>query len=180
LILGATAIALSTRRRRTVVWLGVGATAALLVGGPTIRAIESQVVNAIGDPGARSAARDVFVQVTSGLRHIGWVIIVVGVLAALIAYLAGRPPWFETAKAKARSRPQGSELETFAAANADRLRLGGAAVAVLLLIFVGIGWVSIIVLGVLLALLLWGVAVAERRARARDGGEAPTVGGAAG
>ena len=99
------------------------------------------------------------------------------ILAALIAYLAGRPPWFETAKAKARSRPEGSELETFAAANADRLRLGGIVVAVLLLIVIGIGWFSIIVLGILLALLLWGVATAERRAREREAGDAPAAAG---
>ena len=173
LILGAAAIALSTQRRRTVVWLGVGAAAALLIGGPTIRAIEGQIVNAIGDPGARSAARDVFARVTSGLREIGVWVIVVALLAALIAYLAGGPRWFEAAKAKARSGPQGSELEAFAAHNADGLRLGGIALAVILLILVGIGWVSVIVLGVLLALLLWGVASAERRARAREAAESP-------
>jgi hypothetical protein len=170
LVLGALAIVLSTRRRRTIVWLGVGTALALLLGGPTIRAIQRQVENAITDPGARSAATDVFAQVTNGLRRIGWVIIVIAALAALIAYLSGRPAWFETAKAKARSGPQGSELETFAARNADGVRLGGIAIAILLLIVVGIGWLSIIVLGVLVALLLWGVATAERRAAAREGG----------
>ncbi len=104
-----------------MVWLGVGAAAALLVGradDPCDRGPGGERL--IGDPGARSAARDVFARVTRGLRASGLWVIVVALLAALIAYLAGGPRWFEAAKAKARvAGPQGSELEAFAAHNAD-------------------------------------------------------------
>jgi hypothetical protein len=166
-VLFALTLVVAVNRRRALIWLGLGIAVGLLIGGPTIRAIEGQIGNAITSQGGRAAARDVFAQVTTGLRHLGVLIVVVGLLVALVAHLAGRPAWFESAKAKGREltarRPEGSELEAFAARNADRLKFGAIAVAVVLLVLIGFGWISVIVIGALLALVLWGVFAAERK-----------------
>jgi hypothetical protein len=165
LVLGALALIVSVERRKTLVWLGVGAAAGLLIGLPIIRAIEGQIVNAITTPGARSTARDIFQQVASGLRRIAIVIAILSLLVALIAHLFGRPRWFESVKTQARglSEPGASPLVAFTARNADRLRLGLIVVAVVLLIWIGIGWISVVVIGGLLALALWGVTLAQRQ-----------------
>jgi hypothetical protein len=158
----------------------MGAVAALLIGGPTIRAIERSVTNAIATPGGRSVATEVFAQVTNGLRRIGWVIIAVALLLAIVAHLAGRPRWLRAAREKvgglAAGRPDASRVGAFAAYNADGVRVVAIGVAVLLLVLVGIGWISVILIGGLLALVLWWVAVTAHRAGGGGGEPAPETG----
>ncbi len=171
LLLGALAVFVSVNRRRTLVWLGIGGAAALLIGLPIIRAIESQIVDAITTPGGQTTARDIFQQVAGSLRRVAVVVAVLALLVALIAHLVGRPKWFETTKDQARglSEPGGSPLVAFTARNADRIRVGLVIVAVALLLWIGFGWISVIVIGGLLALLLWGVAAAQEQAGPEEG-----------
>jgi hypothetical protein len=156
-------------RRRTVIWLGLGAAVALFLGGVFVRRVESRIVDGIAAPGARAAAKDIFTQVSAGLRHAGLLVLTVAALAALIAYVAGRPPWVLSLIAWTRRvtapRPQGSELEVWVAAHADPVRIAGGIVALIALFLTGIDWIPVAIVGALLALLLWGVAVSERRVR---------------
>jgi hypothetical protein len=171
LLLGALAVFVSVNRRRTLVWLGIGGAAALLIGLPIIRAIESQIVDAITTPGGQTTARDIFQQVAGSLRRVAVVVAVLALLVALIAHLVGRPKWFETTKDQVRglSEPGGSPLVAFTARNADRIRVGLVIVAVALLLWIGFGWLPVIVIGGLLALLLWGVAAAQEQAGPEEG-----------
>jgi hypothetical protein len=159
-------------RRRALIWLGVGSVAALFLGGIFIRRMEARIVDSIEGPAAQAAARDVFAQVSESLREAGIVVGVVALLIALGAYLAGRPPWLTKAVAAVRrataEREGGSDLQVWVARHSDATRIGGIVLAVLILFVTGIDWLPVAIVGALLALVLWQIAVAERRTAVVD------------
>jgi hypothetical protein len=165
------AIVLSLNRRRTLLQLGIGVTAAFLVAGAAIRIIKNKVVDAITDPSARNAARDVIGTVLNDLRTTGLVVLILAIVLGVAAYLWGRPGWLMALIGRVRRAtaegPDGSEVERLADRRFDWLAVGGAAVAVALLILVGVGLWSVVVLGALLGLWLWGLVALRNRARAR-------------
>jgi hypothetical protein len=172
LLLIAATIALAPDRRRSVIWLGAGITVALFLGGVFLRRIRTDVVDPIAGRGARAAADDVFGRVIAGLRHAGMLVLAVALTAAVVAYLMGRPPWFQRTIATARRmttpRPQGSELEVWIAAHAEPVRIGGVAVGAVLLFITGIDWIPVAIVAVLVGLLLWEVSVSLQRVRGED------------
>jgi hypothetical protein len=169
LLLIAATVALAPDRRRAVIWLGAGITVALFLGGVFLRRIRTDVVDSIGGPGARAAADDVFGRVIAGLRHAGMLVLAVALIAAVVAYLMGRPPWFQrtvaTTKRVTARRPGGSELEVWLAAHAEPVRIGGVALGAVLLFLTGIDWIPVAIVAVLVGLLLWEVSIAVQRAR---------------
>jgi hypothetical protein len=169
LVLLALTIVVAPNHRRAVIWLGAGVAAGLFLAGVFLRRVEASIVDAIEGPGAKAAAQDVFDQVSSSLRQAGLVVLTIGVIAALLAYLLGRPEWFRrTATWLERvtaSRPGGSELDVWVADHADPVRFGGGVVAALVLFLTGIDWIPVAIVGVLFGLFLWGVANAEHRVR---------------
>jgi hypothetical protein len=170
LILLALTIAVAPDRRRAVIWLGLGTVAALFLSAVFLRRVKAGVLDEIDGPGARAAAQDVFDQVSSSLRQAGLLVLTIAVVAALLAYLLGRPPWFRRAagwlERITESRPGGSELEVWVARQADPVRLGGGIVAALVLFLTGLDWLPVAIVGVLFGLFLWWVASAQDRARA--------------
>jgi hypothetical protein len=166
ILLGLTLL-IANDRRRALIWLGTGGAAALLLGGAFIRRIEARIVDAIHAPGAQAAARDVFAQVSAGLRHAGSLVGVAALLVALIAYLVGRPRWLVVAMAAVRRatapRDGGSELDVWIAAHANAVRIGSVVVTVVVLFATGIDWVPVAVIGGLLALAMWRVSASQRR-----------------
>jgi uncharacterized protein YjeT (DUF2065 family) len=169
LILIALTIWVAPDRRRVVIWLGLGVIAALFLGAVFLRRVEASIVDAIEGPAAKAAAQDVFDQVSSSLRQAGLFVLTIGVVAALLAYLLGRPPWFQrTAGWLERitaTKPGGSELQVWVSQHADPIRLGGGLIAVFVLFLTGIDWIPVAVVGVLFGLFLWGVASAEHEGR---------------
>jgi hypothetical protein len=155
-------------RRRIVIWLGVGTTVALLLGGVFLRRVRDNIIDQVTRPGAKAVAQNVFDQVGDSLRAAGLLVVAVAALAALAAYLLGRPPWIRRSAAWAggvmASRPGGSEFEAWVAGHANPVRIGAIAVVVLVLFLTGIDWIPVVIVGALLGLLLWGVTLAERRA----------------
>jgi hypothetical protein len=164
------ALVLSTNRRRTLIALALGLVVGLLLFRGLVRVIESRAVDAVTNPTARGAVRNTVADVAANLRTAGTWLLVIGIVAAIVAYLAGRPRWFMSLIARTRravaERPSGSEVEQWVAAHADALRWGGAIVAAILLFLIGLNLLPLIVIGVLLALYLWGISVLERRGRA--------------
>ena len=166
LLLVATII-VSPDRRRAVIWLGAGIAVAMFLGGVFLRHIRSVILDSIAGPAAKAAAQDVFTQVGASLRRAGLLVLSVALLAAIVAYLAGRPIWLQRSMAwvsrMTARRPQGSELEVWAAAHADPVRIAGIIVAVAVLFFTGIDWIPVAIVGALVALLWWWVSVARQR-----------------
>jgi hypothetical protein len=159
-------------RRRAVIALGIGIAVTLFLGGVVIRRIERDVIDVIEAPGARAAAQDVYGAVIAGLRGVGIWVLVVALAAALAAYLSGRPAWFSrllgTVGRSTTSKPGGSDLDVWVAAHAEVARIAAVAVGVVVLYFTGIDWVPLAVVGLVLALLLWGVTSAQQRVRGPD------------
>jgi hypothetical protein len=164
------ALVLSTNRRRTLIALALGLVVGLLLFRGLVRVIESRAVDAVTNPTARGAVRNTVADVAANLRTAGTWLLVIGIVAAIVAYLAGRPRWFVSLVGRTRravaERPSGSEVEQWVAAHAGPLRWGGAIVAAILLFWIGLDLLPLIVIGALLALYLWGVSALERRGRA--------------
>jgi hypothetical protein len=177
IVLIVAAIVLSLKRRRTVLQLGIGVVVALLVAGAAIRIIKNKIVESIADPSARNAARDVVGKVLGDLRTTGLVVLIVAVVIGVVAYLWGRPRWLtaliDRVRRAAAPGPGGSEMARFADRRFDWLAAGGAGVAILVLILVGVGLWSVVVLGALYGLWLWGLTTLRRQARALGEGPEP-------
>ena len=175
LILLVATLIVSPDRRRAVIWLGAGVAVALFLGGVFLRHLKSVILDSISGPGAKAAAGDVFTQVGSSLRRAGLLVLLVALLAAIVAYLMGRPNWLQRATAWTRRmterRPQGSELEVWVASHTDPVRIGAIVVAVVVLFFTGIDWIPVAIVGALLALFLWWVTVAGQRVQAAVPGD---------
>lgn len=87
--LGAVTIWLARDRRRAalVLFVGLAGTAvATLAAG---RAVRNLVIDLVGDPEARQAAAVTLSTVLGDLRSTAWLLVAVGVVAALVAWLAG-------------------------------------------------------------------------------------------
>lgn len=180
LVLIAATILIAPDRRRTLIWLGVGITVALFLGGVLLRRVRGSLIDSITTSGAKGVARDAFAQVGASLRRIGLLVLAVAVLAAVVAYLAGRPTWFANALAWVRrvtaKRPQGSELDVWVAGHADLVRIAGLAVVAVFLFLTGIDWIPVLVAAAFAGLVLWGVAAAERGVGALPADEGATTG----
>jgi hypothetical protein len=168
-LVGATLL-IALRRRRALIWLGLGGAVALFIGGVFLRRVGSRIVDSVTGSGAQAAAQDVFHQVGASLRHAGILVGVFALLVALVAYLAGRPPWLVAGVATVRRvtapREGGSELQAWVAGHADATRIGAVVVAVLVLFLTGIDWIPVAVVGAILALVIWQVDVARKRVAA--------------
>jgi hypothetical protein len=166
LLLAAT-ILVAPNRRKALIGVGIGSAVGLVLGGVFLRRVEAAIADALTGPGARAAAKSVFVEVTSGLRHLGLWVVAAAVIVAIVAYLVGRPAWFERSMAWRRRvtapGPDGSELQLWVAAHADPVRVAGVLVALVLLFLMGIEWLPVVFVGALLGLLLWWVAATVNR-----------------
>jgi type III secretory pathway component EscV len=170
-----------------VIQLGIASAVALFVAAFAIRKIKDSVVNGISNAAGRSAARQIFDSMISSLRGLIWWIVAIAVVAAIVAYLIGRPTWLTKSIAwlrrSAAERPGGSKLDHWVAAHADALRIGGVVLAIVVLLIVGFGWISFLVIAALLALFLWAVETLRRRGApleeipAPDGGTPTPDGG---
>lgn len=164
-------LVLAHDRRRALVWLGLGTTAGVIVATVVLRNIKEAILASIDSAQAQDAARAVVEQFGSSLRTAGAWVAWISLIIAVIAYLTGRPPWVRAGLAWARestSKEGVSQLEAWVGANADTARVVAIGLAVLVLFLVGIGLLSAVLVGGVLALALWGTAVAQNRARAPE------------
>ena len=167
----ALAVILSMNRRRTLVQLGLAIAGALLLGGLVLRAVIRNVVNSLQSSGAKSAAHDVVNVMGQNLRAVGSVVLWVAVALAVVAYLAGRPRWavrvVESTRRVSVQERGGTQLARFVAGRYDVLVAAASGVALILLAIFGVHWASVIVIGVLLAAVLWWLTALRAGERAR-------------
>jgi hypothetical protein len=167
LLLIALTIFVANDRRRAVMWLGSGIVVSLFLGAVLLRRVRDNVIASVSTPGARAAARDVFAEVASSLRRAGLTVFLIALFAAVVAYLAGRPPWFtkllQAAGTGRDEAPGATQVDTWVASHADGVRIAGIVLGLVVLFFTGIDWLPVAIVLLLVGLTFWVVSGAERR-----------------
>jgi hypothetical protein len=176
-------VVLARNRRRALIWLGAGTVVGLVLTRVITNRLDDQLIQGLTEPNARAAARAVIGATLDNARSVATMILIGGVVAAVAAYLAGRPRWLQAVLAWfgriTAPGVGGSQLERWVDGHYDLIRIGGAVVAVVALLLVGLSWGSFIVIAALLGLYLGGAAVLANRARAAAQ-EAERLSGSAG
>ncbi len=103
LILIALTIWLARRRLRMVVYLSIGIIISLVIARFAIGGIEDVIVSSISGEGLATTVRAVLDNVFGNYFALGRILVVIGIIAAVVAYLAGRPAWFVRATSAASS-----------------------------------------------------------------------------
>jgi hypothetical protein len=165
--LAAATIAMSTARRRTIIHLGLGVAAGLIIAIVAIRRLQEAIVEEIVNPDGVETARALLSEVVSSLRSWALIVVVGAIAVAIAAYLAGRPAWIErlTDEIKGASAPDGggSGLGSWIADRHDALRIVGIAGALVILFVTGISLMSVVLISAGLGVFLWLIAEATRR-----------------
>lgn len=179
LILLALALLVSTGRRRTVLQLGVWVALAVVVMGVLIRMAVDQVLQDVPSGTYRNGVESGLDVVVASLRDRGNLLLLLGIVVAVAAYLAGpgrgaqvvrrwtvrggRALAHQTARGVAATRAHGPG---FAARNLDALRVAGVVIAAVLAFLVVSSWTAFLVLVALLAAYEGIVTLAARSASA--------------
>jgi len=175
------ALWISPRRRRTTLQFGLWLVIFVVTLTALIRNIRTQLVDQVQDPVLRSGV-DASVQIVfQTLRERGTQVLWLGIVIAVVAYLAGPGRGAVASRRWAgragqflgeRSRRYGSvavaEGPGFARANLDALRIGGVVAAGVLLLFFT-SWAGLFWIAVLLVLYELGVALVAGVTRPSSG-----------
>ena len=101
LLLGA--ILLAQRRRRMVMAVGLGGVAGLMLLGIVVRLGRDYVVSNVADPQGAAAVGAIFTAAITDLRSMLIWVAIAGIVVVVVAYLLGRPSWFELASTDDRA-----------------------------------------------------------------------------
>jgi hypothetical protein len=194
ILCGIAAIVLSVRRRRTILQIGIGVVLGMGIAVGLIAAVKNLVLNLIIDPTNRAAAAATLSRVVDSFNVWARALLVLGLIAALGAFLTGDHPWAKglrhlvsraggTAGAKAASayRNRGGQPFPWVAKHRGELAVAGAAIAVLWLFLADVTLGLLVVVLVLLALYELGIyALSGRPSLTDDDADGPAVDGADG
>lgn len=161
ILLAIVTVVLSVRRLRTVMWLGVGTALGLVVARRVTIRIQDDIVSLARGDRNRGAVREVVGTILGDLRSFSVWLLVAGVVVAIVAYLAGRPPWFgrvldRAGRGEWRIAATGPTTR-WLGVHADVLKVAVAGLGVLLLLVVDASWWGlflIVAIGVVLVVLL--------------------------
>jgi hypothetical protein len=167
LILVAVTIAVSPRRRRTVIQLGVATVIAIVLAGLAARGAVGAVQDRIVSPEGRAAAGSVLVEVQRSAQSVGIAVLVIAVLVAVIAWLAGRPEqiqkWMDSARRATDTGSEPNQVDVFVGRHFDVLAVAAVVLALVIVWLVDLTWLSGLVILALLGALLWyGMAARTR------------------
>ena len=101
-LLVALALWLARDRRRMLIYLAIGTIAAFLLSRLAIRGLEGVLIEGIADGDVAGAVRVVMDATFEDLRDLTRVILIATAIAAVAAYLWGRPRWVVAATSQAR------------------------------------------------------------------------------
>ena len=168
-------IALSARRRRTVLQLALGVAVTMAALRRLVLLFEEDLLDLVRIETNRPAVAvtfDAFLDpLLTGAR---WVA-VIALLVALVALLTGPYPWATSfcgwiartvrrGAAVVSAKAQDEDTAAWAAANLDALRLAGVAVGVALLWFIDLTWGRFLAVLIVIGLYELGIAVLAQRA----------------
>ena len=180
------AVAVSPRRRRTLLQIGLvtaALTAALFF---ALRAFGRATISSIADPTLRAASQSASHVLFATLRTNATVLFWCAVVLALVCYLIGPGRWATALRRQVERgwralstavRAEGTARWT--ARHLDVLRVGGLVVAAVVLL-VWTSWAALVVVGILLVLFEVGVTLLARASPAGAGGDGDDDGGGSG
>ena len=166
-VLVAVTIAVSPRRRRTVIQLGVATVIAIVLAGLATRGAVGAIQDRIVSPQGRAAAGSVLVEVQRSAQSVGLAVLLIAVLVAVIAWLAGRPEqiqkWMESARRATDTGSEPNQIDVFVGRHFDALAVVAVVLALAIVWLVDLTWLSgLVILMVLGALLWYGMAARTR------------------
>ncbi|MGZ3586215.1 MAG: hypothetical protein ACXVAP_03085 [Candidatus Limnocylindrales bacterium] len=151
---------LARNRLRMVLLVALGAIVAFALARMIIGGIESSIISAIGDDSAQTTVRSVVDELLGNMFALGRIILIGAVVLAVIAYLAGRPPWLTSlieAGQAATTGPEGqaggASLGAWAAGHRLGLLLTGFAIVGLVVVATSLGVEFALLAGGVLAIL---------------------------
>lgn len=154
LVLAIASIVMSTRRLRTVLWLGLGTAIGLIV----VRRLALRLDDAIADRVTGAVNRDAVGAVTSdvfqNLRSFTTLLLVAALIIGIGAYLAGRPPWLRRLASRASEGSlvrRDSPTIRWIGEHALPLQIALVVVGALIMLFADLGWASFLILLILVA-----------------------------
>jgi hypothetical protein len=153
IVLAIVALVLSTRRLRTVLWLGFGAAIGLIVVRRLALRVDDAIVDRVTGGTNRAAVGSVTSDVFQDLRNFTTLLLVAALVIGIGAYLAGRPPWLMRSLERRRDglAPRDSATIRWIGEHAPVLRVITIVVGGLILFFGNLGWAPMIVVAVLVA-----------------------------
>ncbi|MFH9423930.1 hypothetical protein [Streptomyces sp. NPDC017529] len=180
------ALWVSPNRRRTLLQLGLWLVIAVTALSGALRAVRDQLLGQVPSGVYRDATRNALWTVFTTLRERGGQLLWLGVVLALLTYLAGpgrlpvglRRHTSRGARATGRfavrvgrRAPKGSELRAWTRVHADTLRVAGVVVAALVALLLS-SWASLLAIAVALAAYEAAVTLATRDGSSPGPGEA--------
>ena len=152
IVLAVVSIVLSTRRLRTVLWLGFGAALGLIVVRRLALRVDDAIVERVSGGTERAAVGGVTSDVFQDLRNFTTLMLVAAILIGVGAYLAGRPPWLTRTIERGRD---GSLVDSgtvrWLGEHAPMLRVALIVLGAAVLFFAELGWASLLIVVVLVA-----------------------------
>jgi hypothetical protein len=153
IVLAIASLALSTRRLRTLLWLGFGSALALIVVRRLALRLDDAIASRVSGEN-QAAVRSVTGDVFGDLRTFTTLLLVATLLVGIGAYLASRPPWVGRALRRASD---GSLIARDAPAirwigeRARALRILVVVAGAAVLLFANLGWAFFLIVLVLIA-----------------------------
>ena len=153
IVLAVIAIVLSTRRLRTVLWLGFGSALGLII----VRRLALRLDDAIASRASgenEAAVRSVTGDIFGDLRTFSTLLLVATLLIGIGAYLAGKPPWVTRALRRASDGSlvtKDAPVIRWIGEHAQALRFVLIVIGGIVLLTVDLGWASFLVVLILLA-----------------------------
>jgi hypothetical protein len=154
LVLAIASILLSTRRLRTVLWLGFGAAIGLIVVRRLALRVDDMIAGRVTGETNRDAVEAVTSDVFGDLRSFTTWLLVAALLIGIGAYLAGRPAWLTRAIARASHGtliPRDTPAVRWIGEHAGALRVALVVVGAVVMLFADLGWASFLIVLVLVA-----------------------------
>ncbi len=153
IVLAIVALVLSTRRLRTVLWLGFGAAIGLILVRRLALRVDDAIVDRVTGSTNRAAVGSVTSDVFQDLRNFTTWMLVAALVIGIGAYLAGRPPWLMRLLERRRDgvAPRDSATLRWIGEHAPVLRVIAIVVGGLILFFGNLGWAPLIIVAVLVA-----------------------------
>ena len=166
-VLIAATLAVSPRRRRTLIQLSVATVIAIVLAGVAIRATVGAIQQGIVSPEGRAAAGTVLVGIRESAQSVGVAILLISILVGVLAWLAGRPEqiekWLESGRRAVARDAEANGVDLFVGRHLDVLLVVVTLLALVVVWVAELNWVwGLVLLAVIGGLFWYGLSARAR------------------